>query len=79
MNTLYFFTPQNYHIAIIHLHVLFKRIESSEKLGGTTNLVKNNAKKGGEKNTSGCVNQRKHSLLRNGCFCFPHSTRKQLS
>lgn len=57
MNTLYFFTPQNYHIAIIHLHVVFKRIESSEKLGGTSNLFKNNAKKGGEKNTSGCVNQ----------------------
>lgn len=44
-NTLYFFPPQNYHIAIIHLHVIFKRIESSEKLGDTTNLFKNNANK----------------------------------
>lgn len=38
MNTLQFFTPQNYHIAIIHLHVVFKCIESSEELGGTVQM-----------------------------------------
>lgn len=69
MNKLHFFTLQNYHIAIIHLHVVFKCIESSEKLGGTTNVFNNNTEKGG----GGCYR------LQNGGFCFTNSTRKQQS
>lgn len=50
MNTLQFFTPQNYHIAIIHLHVIFKRIESSEKLRGTVQMCSTTIpKKGGKR------------------------------
>lgn len=72
MNTLQFFTPQNYHIAIIHLHVVFKCIESSEKLGGTVQMcsttIPPQKRGGGGKDAPGCVNQWKHSLLHSGSF-----------